>query len=358
LVGPSGLTGLEFGDNGEIYIQCASNTNGGVPGRLTGKQVQKDNYYSSATVVASLADPLFNGAITYTAADDGIPNGGYGIDIFAAGTRNPFGICLHSNGNIYASDNGPNFSYGDMMTGCGVGESKPDVTEGDKINLLVKGGYYGQPNRIRALTKNDPRQCVWRSQYEPSGGGYTAPILKTQSSTDGLIEFNGDHFEKQLRGNLIAAKYQGSLYRIILTPDGKGVIPQSDPAIQLTPDVDALDVTQAPDGTLISTSLERNALHFHKPIEQPTTNLKVNSVFPGRGSQVGGNTLKIFGVNFNNPTTVVVGGRTCTVTLDTSTKLECTMPGGSGTVDIVVSSGNGLRYTFARGYRYITGLPL
>jgi IPT/TIG domain/Glucose / Sorbosone dehydrogenase len=358
LVDPSGLTGLEFGDNGEIYIQCASNTNGGVPGRLTGKQIQKDNYYSSATVVASLADPLFNGAITYTAADDGVPNGGYGIDIFAAGTRNPFGICLHSNGNIYASDNGPNFSYGDMMTGCGVGESKPDVTEGDKINLLVKGGYYGQPNRIRALTKNDPRQCVWRSQYEPSGGGYTAPILKTQSSTDGLIEFNGDHFDKQLRGNLIAAKYQGSLYRIILTPDGKGVIPQSDPVIQLTPDVDALDVTQAPDGTLISTSLERNALYFHKPIEQPTTNLKVNSVFPGRGSQVGGNTLQIFGVNFYNPTTVVVGGRTCTVTLVTSTKLECTMPGGSGTVDIVVSGGNGLPYTFARGYRYITGLPL
>ena len=183
---------------------------------------------------------MFNGAITYTAEDDGIPNGGYGIEVFAAGTRNPFGICLHSNGNLYASDNGPNFSYGDMMTGCQPGESKPDVTEGDKINLLVKGGYYGTPNRIRALATNDTRQCVWRSQYEPSGEGYTAPILNTLSSTDGLIEFHGDHFEKQLRGNLIAAKYQGSLLRIILTPNGRGVIPQSDPAILLTPDVDAL----------------------------------------------------------------------------------------------------------------------
>ena len=38
-------------------------------------------------------------------------------------------------------------------------------------------------------------------------------------------------------------------------------------------DVDALDVTQDPDGTLISTSLDRNALYFHKPSEAATTQL-------------------------------------------------------------------------------------
>jgi hypothetical protein len=186
---------------------------------------------------------FLDGAIRYDAPDDGVPIGGNGVEVFAAGTRNPFAICLHSNGNMYASDNGPNFSYGDMMTGCGPGEFKPDVTEGDKINILKKGGCYGALNRIRALATNDLRQCVWRSQFEPSSGGYTAPILKTTSSTDGLIEFFGDHFNKQLRGNLIAAKYQGSLYCIVLAPDGNSVIPQSDPYIELTTDVDALDVT-------------------------------------------------------------------------------------------------------------------
>ena len=300
---------------------------------------------------------MFNGAITYTAEDDGIPNGGHGIEVFASGTRNPFGIHLHSNGNLYASDNGPNFSYGDMMTGCQPGESKPDVTEGDKINLLVKGGYYGAPNKIRALATNDTRQCVWRSQYEPSGGGYTAPILKTPSSTDGLIEFHGDHFEKQLRGNLIAAKYQGSILRIILTPDGQGVIPQSDPPIILTPDVDALDVTQAPDGTLISTSLDQNALYFHKPIEAVTTILQIKSVYPRRGGQTGGNTLMIFGENFDQVVDVTAGGRACTIATKSASKIECIMPGGTGTVDIVASGQNGTSYNFQRGYRYITGLP-
>ena len=147
------------------------------------------------------------------------------------------------------------------------------------------------------------------------------------------------------------------MYRIVLAPDGKSVIPQSDPYIELTEDVDALDVTQAPDGTLISTSLDRNALYFHKPIEAPTTQLRVLSVFPQRGGQGGGNNLQIYGVNFNNPTTVTVGGRNCAVTSFLTTKIVCTMPGGTGTVDIVVEGGNKQSYTFQRGYRYVTGLP-
>jgi glucose/arabinose dehydrogenase len=353
------VSGLEYGDNGELYIQLGSNTNSGVPGKLTGKQVQKDNYYSSATVMAKVSDPLFNGAISYDKIDDGIPNGGYGIEVFAAGTRNPFGICLHSNGNLYATDNGPNVGYGDRMIGCGLGQTLPDVTESDKINLLKKGGYYGLPNRIRALTDNDPRQCVFRSENEPSGNGYTAPLLLVDSSTNGLMEFHADHFDKQLRYNLIAAKYEGSLYRVILSLDGKSVIPQSDPAIVLTSDVDALDVTQAPDGTLISTSLGQNAIYFHQPIEAATTELQIKSVFPYRGSVLGGNKLNIFGVNFVAPVSVVVGGLPCPVTLMQATKVQCTLPGqGSiGTVDVTVTGGNGQSYTFEKGFRYITGLP-
>lgn len=82
--------------------------NGGIPGPLSGSQTQKENIYSAATVVAYLADPQFDGEITYDANDDGSPNGGFGIEVFAAGLRNPFGLVKHSNGNLYATDNGPN----------------------------------------------------------------------------------------------------------------------------------------------------------------------------------------------------------------------------------------------------------
>lgn len=110
-----GINGIEFGDSGELYIQIGSNTNGGVPGPLTGKQLQKENYYNAATLVANLADPSFNGAITYDALDNGTPNGGHGIEVFAAGSRNPFGITLHSNGYLYGTDNGPNTGYGNAI---------------------------------------------------------------------------------------------------------------------------------------------------------------------------------------------------------------------------------------------------
>ena len=109
-----GVNGIVFGNEGELYIQIGSNTNGGVPGPLTTKQTQKDNYYSAATVVAYLADPQFDGVITYDASDDGTPNGGNGIFVFAPGNRNPYGIVLHSNGFLYGTDNGPNLPYGKM----------------------------------------------------------------------------------------------------------------------------------------------------------------------------------------------------------------------------------------------------
>ena len=110
----SGVSGIVFGNEGELYIQIGSNTNGGIPGPLTTKQTQKDSYYSSATVVAELSDPNFDGAIKYDAVDDGTPNGGYGISVFAPGNRNPYGIVLHSNGYLYGTDNGPNLPYGTM----------------------------------------------------------------------------------------------------------------------------------------------------------------------------------------------------------------------------------------------------
>jgi len=92
------------------YSLTESNTNGGIPGQLTGNQVQKENYFSAATNVAYLSDVNFNGNIQYSAADDGLPTT-TGVEVFASGERNPFGICLHSNGYLYGTDNGPNLGY-------------------------------------------------------------------------------------------------------------------------------------------------------------------------------------------------------------------------------------------------------
>jgi glucose/arabinose dehydrogenase len=109
-----GINGIEFGDSRELYIQLGGNTNGGVPGRISGSFIQKDNYYSSATLVANIHKSGFNGTLTYDADNDGNPNGVSGIEFFCVGNRNPFGMTLHSNGYLYGTDNGPNTGYGEF----------------------------------------------------------------------------------------------------------------------------------------------------------------------------------------------------------------------------------------------------
>ena len=73
-----------------LFAFC-SNTNGGLPGALTGNQIMKESYFSAATVVAYTADPNFDGTITYSAPDDGIPDLTKGVEVWAAGQRIPLG---------------------------------------------------------------------------------------------------------------------------------------------------------------------------------------------------------------------------------------------------------------------------
>lgn len=116
-------------------------------------------------------------------------------------------------------------------------------------------------------------------------------------------------------------------------------------------------MTQAPNGNLFDARVGDNAIYFHEPVEPATVDLVVKAVFPTRGSQLGGTVLDVYGVNLDNTTpTVTVGGNNCHVVSFSSSKIECTLPLGTGTVDVVVTAGAEVS-TFSNGYRYITGLP-
>jgi hypothetical protein len=117
-------------------------------------------------------------------------------------------------------------NIGDMMTGCDDGMFMPDVETEDKINVLIRGSYYGHPNKKRAIVDNDPRQYAWQNPSVPNRN-YTFPLFLMPSSTDGIMEYWADYFDGQLRGNLITSKYSGGPYRDILTQDGRSVIPKA-----------------------------------------------------------------------------------------------------------------------------------
>jgi hypothetical protein len=87
-----------------MYIGVGGNTNAGLPSAKMGNA--KENYFSGAILVANMGVQGFNGFITYDAPDNGNPIigsgfGPNGVEVFAAGFRNPFGVYVHSNGKVY-----------------------------------------------------------------------------------------------------------------------------------------------------------------------------------------------------------------------------------------------------------------
>jgi IPT/TIG domain/Glucose / Sorbosone dehydrogenase len=383
-----GMNHMMFGDNGELYwnhgrygffdvrflyffyalnslshisMVLYSNTNGGLPGKLSSSRQLKENFLSAAMNVAYMSHPDFNGTVAWSAPDDGNMIAS-GIDVYGTGLRNPFGLVYHSNGKVYSTDNGPNFSYGRMMTGCGEGQAIVGQTTWDKFIYVEPGKYYGHPHPKRAAFFNDSRQCVWRSPMIATSANYQRPMLYAPSSQVGMIEYTGNQFGGQLRGNLMTVHYQATkdTTRLILSDDGTTISPLAPYLIELGFGTKALDHTQAPNGNLVELRYAINELHYVRPVEAVTTQLVVNTVFPVRGPNAGGHTISLYGENFdtNGPTvTVMIGNVEClNVTIISSQHVDCTVQGGTGHNDVVVSNG-AASSKIPNGYRYVTGLP-
>ena len=232
--------------------------------------------------------------------------------------------------------------------------------------LLEEGRYYGHPNRKRG--EKDPRQCIFRNLTEPSDNEYTAPIKQLPASSNGICEWQSDHFGGGLRGDLIVGRYKGQLYNIRLANEGQVAVE----GVYVNPPVlvkdGGLDVTQGPDGTLFVTSVNLNKVFYQAPVDAETSQLTVKSVFPRRGSMSGGTPLKVYGENLfvgGGQPTVTVGGQPCVVNdmkayTDVAGKamqwIKCTLPAASktGLADVLVTFG-GESYTFVGGYWYISG---
>lgn len=232
--------------------------------------------------------------------------------------------------------------------------------------LLEEGRYYGHPNRKRG--ENDPRQCVFRDIKEPSDDKYTAPIKQLPSSTNGICEWQSDHFGGGLRGDLIVGRYKGSLFNIKLANEGQVAVG----GVYVNPPVlvkdGGLSVTQGPDGTLFVASVNGGKVFYQAPVDAKTSQIAVKSVFPRRGSMSGGTPLKVYGENLfvgDGQPTVAVGGKPCVVNgMKAYTDvaglamqwIECTLPDASkaGLADVMVTFG-AESYTFVGGYRYMSG---
>lgn len=244
-----------------------------------------------------------------------------------------------------------------MKVGCSPSDLLDDQQREDKLVHILANKYYGHPNPKRVTDQGDTRQCVWRNPTEPTSSMYEAPIGVVQSSATGILEYRADHFNRQLRNNLIHVKYKSGLLRTVLSSDGLSANPLTIPGLKLL-GRDGLAVAQAPNGNLIEVRYLKSTIWVSKPIETATSMIRISSVFPYRGGLAGGTFLRIFGINFGSAPTVTVGALDCPVdnTSITTTVIRCTLPGQPpGLVDVVVASATTGTYTFQKGYRYITG---
>lgn len=359
------VNGLLFDHNGDLLISVGSHTNAGIKHPNSGDLPESP--LSAAIVKAHTSRPDFNGALSYVESDTGVVNNnqvfggivdlapGTHVDVHAAGLRNAFGLSLHTNGRVYVTDNGANFGFGAASTGADTDVGDPYGP--DEVNLIEPGNYYGSPNRNRG--RYDERQDIYQHPVDDAAipSTYSAPLADIPSSMNGVVEFRSDVFGGQMRGDLITQKWANTCYRIVLSPDGRGV----EQFLQIFPWTGALTPQLGPGGTLITINHFNQAVHVLRPDDLSATGLKVHDITPWRAPATGGTRFELAGVGFGSlaNTAVTIGGQSAQLTSVSPTRIVGTVPAQPApTTDLldVVVTVNGQSDTHYNAFRYLLGI--
>lgn len=337
-----GVNALLFLPNGDLLISIGGATNAGYnsPGNKLGGWPESP--LSGGIMVAKLSKPGFNGAVTYDQYTDSgtAKQTGGDVQVYAPGFRNCFGMALRTNGEVWATDNGPNFGYGDISVDCDT--TAPFVEKQyDELNLVQQGVYYGHPNRNRGGS-----QC----KYIPGvvNGEPGQPKAQLVSSSTAVTEYTANVFGTDLKEKLIVGKYaasgSGLLWRIEESENG-GVNP-----IQMA-DYSALSMTVGLHGELIMPRVQQGFVAVMKPIYKVPTGPFVMNVSPRRG--IAGGKVFVSGENFAATLTAKFGpSQAQDIQFIDSNGFFCTVPPGSGTVSVVVTV-NGQSNTVVGGADFI-----
>ncbi|NBD17493.1 MAG: hypothetical protein GVY04_15555, partial [Cyanobacteria bacterium] len=375
-----GINGLDFDNQGDLYVAVGGNTNAGIVSDAIGGL--DESPFTAAVLKADITKADFNGAINYTLPDGFLDNylaennltledftledgklfdpsdsqvfgyaanvvEGVDVSVYSSGTRNPFDILFTTQGSLYATDNGANFNAGNASTGP---DTKTELggKQFDELLLLSDGGYFGHPNRNRGRT--DSRQNVFygtNNPYEESiEDVFTEPIgLFGKNSTNGMDEYRATTFGGQLRGNILAHEYNSEVWNVDLTPDGTQVEGISDlNVINGSKVAEGLDILTGPGGAILGVDLQGDLLTIAIPDDPNATSPTAYDIFPWRAPAIGGSPFIIGGVNFDPlDTQVFLGGQEITGLGVSEQRIQGTIPDlsaqTSSVLDVKVVSG-------------------
>jgi len=307
-----GANALEFTNEGNLLISVGGSTNAGVS--FDGDKVGgiPESPLSSAILLAKLTNGVdFDGAIKYDQYNNpGTANVVSGdVTVFASGMRNVFGMTFHSNGNLYALDNGPNPVYGRSAAACGV--AGPQIGFQDKLLRITNGAYYGHANWNRG--RKDKRQCRF-IRGDTKGlpiNQYVPPMAVVPSSTNGIMEYTANTFEGQIRGDLFLSKLswtqKGSLMKTRLSKNGHFVAQAPTPFL----DNSGLSIVMGPFGEIVMPKYSAKSIGVYVPTDVSYEALRVISVTPRRGPMGGVNPVLITGNGFWEDVKIFFGNKEC-----------------------------------------------
>jgi glucose/arabinose dehydrogenase len=142
--------GLAWGPDGKLYLGVGSTTDRG-----------PESHPWSATILRFHPD-------------------GTGVEVYARGFRNPYGIAFDPEGRLWATDNGAD-----------------NPVTSDELNLVEQGAHYGYPDVF---------------EEPPSGSPTKGPValFGAHNSTNGLAYYSGSQFPPAYRGGIFVAMWGSS----------------------------------------------------------------------------------------------------------------------------------------------------
>jgi IPT/TIG domain len=199
----------------------------------------------------------------------------------------------------------------------------------DRLIHVVEGKYAGHPNRNRG--RSDARQCEWRDPFDLRTDFYEPPLATFESSTDGLLEYTSNLLGGQLKGNVLASKYEssgtGRIYRVRLNTEGGVRVAGIDSLWEAS----GLAISMSPWGDILSTRVYTPVIMSLRPQYKVLAIPMFASVLPFRGQLGGGNLVQVSGHNFGANPVAVFGEKPCTGVTDVAsdgTSFRCIVPPG------------------------------
>lgn len=292
--------GLALSKNGDtLYVAMGGHTNMGAP---SNNFARLPEFALSAAIIEINLGQIGNNTYDLPTLDDedrggandsNDPFGGNNgknmavletngpVQIYSPGYRNAYDILIAASGKMYTIDNGPNSGWGDVPFGnCSNTYADGGATYRDGLHHITGKGYYGgHPNPTRGnkgntFNQSNPQSPI-QGEANPVECTYKAPVTEDgalhifNASTNGLDEYSASNFGGAMKGNLLAASFDKTVYRVQLNNAGTKLIGIHKLFTNLgTP----LDVTAQADneqfpGTVWVVDYSQEAIHIFEPDE-------------------------------------------------------------------------------------------